>query len=125
MSEMQQIGKSILVSPNLGHPIILQIDRKLKKKKFQMSLLFVSDISDPEIFNQAIQNKIQLLPLFDYKWSYKLIFVKKPTGLFSKWKEKRARKKRKKFLKEKMEISTTTDLDLTQLKKYVCGIYYF
>lgn len=117
MSEMQQIGKAILVSPNLGHPIILQIDRKLKKKKFQMSLLFVSDISDPEIFNQVIQNKIQLLPLFDYKWSYKLIFVKKPTGLFSKWKEKRARKKRKKFLKEKMEISTATDLDLTQLKK--------
>lgn len=116
MLEMQQIGKSILVSPNLGRPTILQIDRKLRKKKFQMSLLFVSDISDREIFHQSIQNRVLLIPLFDYKWSYKLIFVKKPTGIFSKWKEKRARKKRRKFLEKRLEISTAADLDLKQLK---------
>ncbi|MFW9880554.1 MAG: metallophosphoesterase family protein [Candidatus Thorarchaeota archaeon] len=116
-SEIQQIGKSILINPNLGRPKILQIDRKLKKKRFQLSLLFISDISDLEIFKKSLQNKISLIPLFDYKWSYKLIFVKKVKGLFAKWREKRAKKKRKKFLKDKLEIITAKDLDLEQLKK--------
>jgi len=114
---MQQIGKSVLISPNLGHPTILRMDRKLRKKQFQISLVFVSDISDIEIFSKSIQKQIRLIPLFDYKWSYKLIFVKKPKGIFSKWKEKRARKKRRKFLKKKLEISTIADLDLLQLKR--------
>ncbi|MFX1419117.1 MAG: metallophosphoesterase family protein, partial [Promethearchaeota archaeon] len=60
---------------------------------------------------------ISLIPLFDYRWSYKLVFVKKTKGLFAKWREKRARKKRKKFLKDKLEITTAKDLDLEQLKK--------
>ncbi|MFW9882578.1 MAG: hypothetical protein ACFFG0_56675 [Candidatus Thorarchaeota archaeon] len=117
VSEIQQIGNSILISPNLGRPIILQIDHKLKKKRFQLSLLFISDISDLEIFKKSLQNKISLIPLFDYKWSYKLVFVKKTKGLFAKWREKRARKKRKKFLRDKLEIITARDLDLEQLKK--------
>ena len=117
MSEIQQIRKSILVSPNLGRPVILQIDRKLKKKRFQASLLFISDVSDPEIFKNFIHDKISLIPLFDYKWSYKIVFVKKTKGFFSKWREKRARKKRKKFLEDKLEIQTAKDLDLKQLKK--------
>ena len=117
MSEIQEIGKSMLVSPNLGRPAILQIDRKLKNKKFQASLLFISDVSDPEIFRKSLHNNISLIPLFDYKWSYKLVFVKKTKGFFAKWREKRARKKRKKFLEEKLEILTAKDLDLEQLKK--------
>ncbi|MFX0105293.1 MAG: metallophosphoesterase, partial [Candidatus Hodarchaeota archaeon] len=116
-TEVEKISNIRLISPNLGRPSILQIDRKLKKKNFQTHLLFISDITDPEILLRSIKNQISLVPLFDYKWSYKLIFVKKPKGLFSKWREKRSREKGKKFLKEKLKTTTEVDLNLETLKK--------
>ncbi|MFX1503827.1 MAG: hypothetical protein ACFFDH_22890, partial [Promethearchaeota archaeon] len=115
--EVENIEKMFLISPNLGHPSILQIDRKLKKKKFQASLLFISDTSDPDNFRDLIYNKLSLVPLFDYKWSYKLILVKKPKGLFSKWRKRRARKKRMKFFEDKDVDLTEADLNLEKLKK--------
>ena len=117
MSEEEKTEKSILVSPNLGRPLILKIDRKLKKKHFRTNLLFISNDSDPENISKSLQKEISLVPLFDYKWSYKLIFFKKPKGLFSKWRERRAKKKRKKFLEDKAKIISEADLDLEQLKK--------
>ncbi|MFX0136651.1 MAG: metallophosphoesterase [Candidatus Hodarchaeota archaeon] len=116
-TEQEKTANTRIVSPNLGHPSILQIDRKLKKKSFQTHLLFISDISDPEILHRSIQNKISLVPLFDYRWSYKLIFVKKPKGLFSKWRERRSREKKKKFLQERLKAITEIDLNLKTLKK--------
>ncbi|MCK4379684.1 MAG: metallophosphoesterase [Candidatus Lokiarchaeota archaeon] len=114
--EIQQIGKSILVSPNLGRPSILSIDRKLKKKDIQTNLLFISDIADLDIFGKALDQKISLIPLYDYKWSYKLIFRKEKKGLFSKWREKRFRKKRKKFLEDKIKFIDDQDLSFEGLK---------
>ncbi len=115
--EEENKGSSILINPNLGQPLILKIDRKLKKRTFQTHLLFVSDNSDPEFFKKTIQNQITLVPLFDYKWSYKLIFEKKEKGFFSKWRERRQKKKRKKFLGDKLKNIIEEDLDLDQLRK--------
>ena len=117
VTEVEKTEKSILVSPNLGRPLILKIDRKLKKKHFRTNFLFISNDSDPDSISRSLQKEISLVPLFDYKWSYKLIFVKKPKGLFSKWRERRAKKKRKKFLEDKAKIILEADLDLEQLKK--------
>ncbi len=114
--EMQQIGTSILVNPNVGLPSILSIDHRLKKKDFQTNLLFISDNADLNIFSKTIDKNISLLPLFDYKWSYKLIFRKEKKGLFSKWRERRFRKKRKKFLEDKIKFVDEQDLSYEGLK---------
>lgn len=114
--EVDQLGKSRLINPNLGRPSILSIDRKLKKKDIQTSLLFISDNADLDIFTKTIDQKISLIPLFDYKWSYKLIFRKEKKGLFSKWREKRFRKKRKKFLEDKIKFIDEQDLSFEGLK---------
>ncbi|MFX1568593.1 MAG: metallophosphoesterase [Promethearchaeota archaeon] len=115
--EEEKSENSRLVSPNLGYPSILKISSKLKDKDLQTTLLFITDNNDLETFSKSIQKKISLIPLYDYKWSYKLIFVKKPKGLFSKWREKRAIKKKKKKIKEILDIGTELDLSLEQLKK--------
>ncbi len=117
MPELEEIGKSNLISPNLGHPSILKIDNKLKNKNFQAHLLFIAENYDLEIFTKSIQSQISLIPLYDYKWSYKLIFVKKPKGLFSKWREKRARKKNKKFIEDILKTGKKLDLNLERLKE--------
>lgn len=116
-TEVEKTGKIILISPNLGCPSILKIDHKLKNKDFQANLLFITDNIDLETFTKSIQNHITLVPLYDYKWSYKLIFVKKPKGLFSKWREKRARKKRKKFIEDLLESGKDLDLNLERVKQ--------
>ena len=117
VSKQEKPENSRLVSPNLGNPSILKISRKLKNKDFQATLLFITDKNDLETFTSSIQNKISLIPLYDYKWSYKLIFVKKPKGLFSKWREKRARKKKKKMIKEILDTGVELDLSFEQLKQ--------
>jgi predicted MPP superfamily phosphohydrolase len=107
----------ILTNPNLGRPSILEIDRKLKKRKFQTSLLFIGYDFDPEYFKKTIQNQIAIIPLFDYKWSYKLIFKRKKKGFFSKWRERRLKKKRQKFLGDKLKSILEEELSLEKLKK--------
>ena len=114
---LEKISKSILINPNLGHPSILKINNKLKNKDFQVHFLFISDHYDLETFTKSIQNQISLVPLYDYKWSYKLIFVKKPKGLFSKWREKRARKKRRKFFEGILKTGKDLDINLKRLKE--------
>ncbi|MFX1436498.1 MAG: metallophosphoesterase family protein [Promethearchaeota archaeon] len=118
MNSLKEETKEIftLINPNLGRPLILEIDRKLKKRKFQINLLFIGYEFDPEFFKKTIQNQIKIVPLFDYKWSYKLIFKRKEKGIFSKWKERRQRKKRKKFLGDKLKTLIEGDLNLEHLK---------
>ncbi len=115
-SEIDEKGKSIIINPNLGRPSILSIDRKLKNKEFETILLFISDIADADTFGKIIGKNISLIPLFDYKWSYKLIFKKEKKGLFSKWREKRFRKKRKKFLEDKIKFIDEHDLSYEGVK---------
>ncbi|MFX1328028.1 MAG: metallophosphoesterase [Promethearchaeota archaeon] len=119
----EKIEKSFLINPNLGFPSFLEIDSKLKKRKFQTHLLFISEASDLNSFKSSIDMNISLIPLFDYKWSYKLIFVRKPKGLFSKWREKRRRKKRIKFLKDKLDLIKEKDLSFELLKTLKSRLY--
>lgn len=116
MSKIDEKGKLIIINPNLGRPSILSIDRKLKNKEFETILLFISDIADADIFGKIIDKNVSLIPLFDYKWSYKLIFKKEKKGLFSKWREKRFRKKRKKFLEDKIKFVDEHDLSYEGVK---------
>jgi len=91
------VGKSILVNPNLGHPIILNIDDTLKNNSLQTHLLFISSINDPKRFEKYLKNKLTLIPILEYKWKLKLIFEKmrkeieltKEKGFWGRWKEKR------------------------------------
>ena len=64
--------KSVVVSPNLGHSKILQIDKELNNKVLQINLLFVSDINDPKEFERSI-GEIRLVPILEYKWKMKII----------------------------------------------------
>ncbi|MDX1798808.1 MAG: metallophosphoesterase [Candidatus Lokiarchaeia archaeon] len=106
-----------LIHPNLGQPSILKIDRKLKKRKLQASLYFISSESDPQVLREYLSNQISIVPLFDYKWSYRLIFKRKKQGLFSKLKERLFFRKKKKILEEELKSSLEGDLNLEQLKK--------
>ncbi|MFX1550402.1 MAG: metallophosphoesterase [Promethearchaeota archaeon] len=118
MNSLKEEPKEILslISPNLGRPLILDIDHKLKRRKFYITLLFIGYDYDPEYFKKSIQNQIKIVPLFDYRWSYKLIFKRKEKGIFSKWRERRQRKKRKKFLGDKLKTLMDSELNLEQLK---------
>ncbi|MFX0001540.1 MAG: metallophosphoesterase family protein [Candidatus Hodarchaeota archaeon] len=115
--ELIKDRKPILISPNLGHPLILKIDRKLKEKYFETRLLFIGDDSETELIRSSLQENISLIPLFDYRWSYKLAFRKAKKGLFSKWRERRFRRKRKRFLKDKLKIVPEEELSLGLIRK--------
>jgi len=113
--EIERPKKSILISPNLGQPIILGIDRKLKSKDFQTTLLYVSDQANPENFQESFMENLSLVPLFDYKWSYKIAPKKKEKGFWARRKEKRAYKKERKKNKDFKPPKPESRID--QLKK--------
>ena len=117
--EVDNSVEAILISPNLGQPLILEIDRKLKNKDFQTSLLYVCSDTDPEKIKQAITSTLSLIPLFDYKWSYKLIPKVKKKGFWARWKEKRAKKKKKKEDKviEEQEVKLESKIDILKRLK--------
>ncbi len=94
--------KSVIVSPNLGHPKILQIDKELNNKVLQINLLFVSDINDPKEFERSI-GEIRLVPILEYKWKMKIILEerkkylkkkRKKEGFWSRFKLKRKKKEK-------------------------------
>ncbi|MHA1525938.1 MAG: metallophosphoesterase family protein [Promethearchaeota archaeon] len=93
---------SVVVSPNLGHPKILQIDKELNNKVLQINLLFVSDINDPKEFERSI-GEIRLVPILEYKWKMKIILEerkkylkkkRKKEGFWSRFKLKRKKKEK-------------------------------
>jgi Icc-related predicted phosphoesterase len=98
--------QSIIVNPNLGRPIFLNIDRKLKKKEFQTEILFISNIMDPEEFGNSIRGKIKILPILDYMWKFREIFEKKKIiqerekaeGFWARWRKKRIKKKKQRII---------------------------
>ncbi len=105
---------STIISPNLGQPIILGIDRKLKNKVFQTDLLFISSHTDPDKFKEYVVDTLSLIPLFDYNWVYKLILPKKK-GFWARRKERKANKKKKKGKKIE-QIKSNVDNRIEQLK---------
>lgn len=92
-----------LVSPNIGHPKILNIDSKLTKKDFKTDLLIISNIKNPKKVKEFLTDNIKLIPIFDYKWKLEQLLKKR--GLRKKikrlWRKIKAffsfRKKEKHF----------------------------
>ncbi|MFW9898077.1 MAG: metallophosphoesterase [Candidatus Thorarchaeota archaeon] len=110
-------GKSFLVNPNLGHPLILSIDPELKNDNFEINLLYISNIEDPKKFEKYITKKIKLIPILEYKWKLKLILEKirkeielkkkeKKKSFWQRWKERRSSKKKKKLKTSETESKT-------------------
>lgn len=97
--------QSIIVNPNLGRPIFLDIDRKLKKKEFQTEFLFISNLLDPNEFSKDIKGKIKLVPVLDYRWKFREIFeLKRKEDKEDKLEGFWARKRKKKINKRKRKI---------------------
>jgi len=67
------VEQALLINPNLGHPLFLRIDRRLKKKEFETDILFVSNISDSNVLEKYLRHKIALVPILEYKWKLKKI----------------------------------------------------
>ncbi|MFX1234906.1 MAG: metallophosphoesterase family protein [Promethearchaeota archaeon] len=63
--------QALLINPNLGHPLFLNIDRRLKKKEFEIDFLFVSNISEPKRLENFLRHKIELVPILEYRWKLK------------------------------------------------------
>jgi hypothetical protein len=80
---------SFLVNPNLGHPIFLNIDPELKQNIFQIHLLFISQITDTKNFEKSIIKRINIVPIFEYKWKLKNLFEQMKKELELKKKEEK------------------------------------
>ena len=59
---------ALLISPNLGHPLFLNIDNELKNYEFEVKLLFVSNLDSSAHFEEFIKDNINLIPILEYKW---------------------------------------------------------
>lgn len=110
--------QSIIVNPNLGRPIFLNIDRKLKKKEFQTELLFISNLLDPNEFRKNIKGEIKLVPVLDYKWKFREIFElkkkeykqDKPEGFWARRRKIKIKKRKQKIIANELK-ETDEDYD--------------
>ncbi|MFX1312726.1 MAG: metallophosphoesterase, partial [Promethearchaeota archaeon] len=77
-------------------PIFINIDPKLKTKRLQTDILFISNILVPKEFENFIKGKIKLIPILDYRWKLRKLFKKKgkkeeikKKGFWGRWKKRR------------------------------------
>jgi len=131
IESIESSNQSLIVNPNLGHPLFLTIDPRLKTKEFQAEILIISNIKDPKELEMEISGKIKLVPILDYMWKLKDIFKKKEREPFddlkkmnfwSRRKERKLkRKKRKVIERETKEDESLFDFKFSdvnyQLKK--------
>jgi Icc-related predicted phosphoesterase len=103
---IESSNQSLIVNPNLGHPLFLRIDPKLRMKEFQAEILIISSIKDPKDLEEEIKEKIKLVPVLDYMWKFKNIFKKKERESFDDVKKKNfwARRKEKKLKRKKRKV---------------------
>jgi len=87
--------KALLISPNLGHPLFLDIDRKFKQNEFEVNLLFVSNIKEADNFERLIKRALNLIPILEYRWKLK--------SYFEKEKEERLERKKKRSIWNKVK----------------------
>ncbi|MFX1499286.1 MAG: metallophosphoesterase [Promethearchaeota archaeon] len=106
------MDQALLINPNLGHPMFLSIDRRLKRKEFTIDVLFVSNISEPKNFEKLLRHRIELIPILEYKWKLEKILeearIKKLEEV--KREEKKSfwkRLKEKLFRKNKKDAKST------------------
>jgi len=122
--------KALLISPNLGQPLFLDIDYNFKQKEFEVNLLFVSNIKNTENFERFIKDGLNFIPILEYKWKLKAYFEKekeerlerkKKRSIWAKIKSIFSRKKKKKeeALPPVLELTDSTGkrFDIVQPKK--------
>jgi hypothetical protein len=69
--------KHHLIIPNLGQPLFLNIDaNRLKRKDFELDLVYVSNVNNKDDFESLIKDKITLTPILEFKWKLKSILAK-------------------------------------------------
>ncbi len=66
-----------LVSPNIRHPRILNINRKLTKQDFKTDLLIITHIKDPKKVKELLTDNIKFIPIFEYKWKLEQLLEKR------------------------------------------------
>ncbi len=112
---------SLVISPNLGHPLYIGIDSKLKQRKFEIKLLFASNIPNLTNFEGFLRKKLKLVPIHEYNWKLtKLLEKTKKKGIWDKLKRFFARGKKRR--QETQEIKEFTDskgdtFDIVQREK--------
>jgi len=82
----------LVISPNIGHPLFIGIDHKLEQKKFEVKLLFATDITDSSNLEHFLEDKIKLVPILEYKWKLAKNLEKK--GFWAKIKRFFSRRKK-------------------------------
>lgn len=94
MNEISPIHPTaIILNPNLGHPLILSMDKKLKLKEFEIKLLCASNVAEASEIQHKFKD-IELVPLFESKWKLRKLIEE----------EKRKRSQQIKELKKKERI---------------------
>ena len=102
---------SLVISPNMGLPLFIGTDHKLEQKKFEVKLLFATDITDSSNLESFLRDKIKLVPILEYKWKLAKILEKK--GIWAKIKRFFSRrKKRKKQETQAIEELTEAGVEL-------------
>lgn len=123
MNANEKQEKSIIqVNPNLGHPLILDIENTPDTQKLKASILYVSKVEKTEEFQKKVQGNISLIPIFEYDWYLDNIIAEK---IQEKKKERSVLRKIKDFFlkvvkSRKMTLSKEeiNDLLKSKLKKF-------
>ncbi len=112
----ENTAKSFIVKPNLGHPLFLKIDPKLKTKEFQTEIILISSIKDPKKLDENLKSKIKLVPVLDFTWKFRNAFKKKELdysadsekkGFWARRKEKKIERKKLRIINEETEDKKT------------------
>ena len=116
-----QSGNTIkLINPNLGHPLILNTDYKVNRTKFEMELIFISNIVDPKELEEILSDKLQFIPILEYRWK---VFKEKPKfkkkmNLWIRVKKIFTSKKKRKIQEEKAIYEENRDIRRVKTKTY-------
>jgi len=120
--EYIKLRNSLVISPNIGHPLFIGIDRKLSQKEFEVKLLFASNITDSSNFEGFLSKNLKLIPILEYKWKVtKLLEKTKKKGIWNKIKSffLRDKKRRKQITQVTKQFTDSkgNTFDMVQREK--------
>jgi len=115
-----QISKTFIINPNLGHPLILNTDYKVNRTEFEMELIFISNIVDPKELEEELTDKLQFIPILEYRWK---VFEEKPKfkkkmNLWIRVKKIFTSKKKRKLQEEKAIYEKKRDIRRIKTQTY-------
>jgi hypothetical protein len=55
-----------LINPNLGHPLIINVNKELEANKFQIDLLFITNLTDIRVIKGNLEKNTRLVPIIEY-----------------------------------------------------------